>query len=99
MIKFPEWVEEAVQRRYDHLEKSFDTNVRVQSLREDERQYFNALREALDSNKQFMILQWEEKNGYCEAIEKEMLYRQGVMDGARIIMSFLTTKQEFPSST
>jgi len=94
MIEFPEWVDESVQRRYDHLEKSIHKHVRVQSFREEEKQYFNALRDALDPSKQTIMLQWEEKNGLCEAIEK----RQGVMDGAQIILSFLGNKQDFSSS-
>lgn len=89
MIEFPTWVDEAIQRWFYDLDKSIHKHVRVQNYREEEKQLFNALKNLQDENQRILMIQWEEKEAYCTGIEKEMIYRQGLTDGAQLMIALL----------
>ena len=89
MIEFPAWVDEAIQRRFYDLDQSIHKHVRVLNYREEETEHFNALKNALDEIQRNIMLEWEEKDTYCTAVEKELLYRQRFMDGAQLVFTLL----------
>jgi hypothetical protein len=95
MLEFPAWVDEAIQRRYYDLDKSIHKHVRVQNYRAEEKLLFNGLKNVLNENQQILMMQWEEKEAYCTGIEKELIYRQGLMDGAQLIIALLQSGTTF----
>lgn len=84
MIEFPTWVDEAIQRWFYDFDQTIHKHDRVRNYREEETILFNALRNGLNEKQQTLLMQWEEKEAYCTGIEKELIYRRGLMDGAQL---------------
>lgn len=89
MISFPAWVDEAIKRWFYDLDKTIHQHDRVINYRREEKDNFHKLKNGLDENQQALLMQWEEKEAYCTGIEKELLYRQGLTDGAQLILALL----------
>jgi hypothetical protein len=53
------------------------------------------LKNVLNENQQALMMQWEEKEAYCTGIEKELIYRQGLTDGAQLIIALLQSGTPF----
>lgn len=84
----PDWMKPALDGRFNELARIASQLDDVMSLRQQQSEIEQRLKQELTSTQFKLILEWEEKLNYRYAIEKEWMYRAGLRDGMQIARTF-----------
>lgn len=89
-MEIPSWFQSAIQDRLDEVTARIQFNPNTSKYRAEEKRAFEALFscDVSESNQKFM--DWEDKRSYRCALDNELLYLQGMRDGAKLVVALMS---------
>lgn len=89
MPDFPSWFTETIQRRIEILHKELKQDKLIQIEQAGFDVLFLIFIKNLDKDRRAQFLQLEELWTRVEGLEMEWIYKQGVKDGVKLMISML----------
>ncbi|RKN75859.1 hypothetical protein [Paenibacillus ginsengarvi] len=90
MMAFPAWIQQAIQRRLDHVAAQLESDPGLSRYRKEESTAYQAMVVGICNMPNPPFLEWVDKAPLTRAMEHEGMYLQGLRDGVRLVVGLLT---------
>ncbi|WP_090108758.1 hypothetical protein [Cohnella sp. OV330] len=88
-MEVPAWFRNAMQQRLDEVAVRSDTDPELQQARVEEQKAFASLYGGMDAVQLARYMVWEDLHFFRRALENELLYMEGVKDGAQLASALM----------
>jgi hypothetical protein len=89
---FPNWIISAMKDRFDELCLRLERQPSLEDLDYKMDQTFRDLISDVSELKKECFIQWEEDLVQLHSREKEWIYQEGLIDGARLMFSLISSR-------